>query len=72
MATKICHVSLIVEALARVEVDVNCPKDEIGTIAREAVSLFPTGQWVRDVFLEIENVRVDDIVEITQEANDAR
>ena len=72
--TKTCHVSLMVEALACVEVNADCPEDEIGTIAREAVSLFPTGQWVRDVFLEIENIKVGDIVEITrsQETDNAR
>ena len=72
MARKTCHVSLVVEALARIKVDADCPDVEIGTTAREAVSLFPNGQWVRDVFLEIENIRIGDIVEITQEANNAR
>ena len=72
MAKKTCHVSLIVEALARMEVDADCPKDEISAMAREAVSLFPIGQWVRDVFLEIEHIEVNDIIEIVQEANDAR
>ena len=58
--TRIWHVSLTVEILACIEANDDYPEDAIGMIAREAISLFPTGQ--KDVSLEIENIEVTDII----------
>lgn len=68
--TKTYHVSLTVEILVCIEIDENCPDDALEMIARDAVSLCSTGH--KDTTLEIEHIEVNDIVEITQEANDAR
>ena len=58
--TRVWHVSLTVEILACVEANDDYPEDAVGMMAREAISLFPTGQ--EDVSFEIENIEITDIV----------
>ena len=70
MVTKTYHISLVVEVLACIKVDSGCSEDAVGMIAREAISLFPTGR--EDTTLEIEHIEANDIIEATQEANNAR
>lgn len=60
--TRHWHVSLMVEILACVRVDGNCPEDVIHEIASSSISLFPAGQ--EDVSLEVENVEMINMVEI--------
>ena len=67
--TRHYHVSLVIEVLACLRINDGYPNDAISMIARESISLLPTGQ--EDVTLEIEHIEVNDIVEITQETNDA-